>query len=210
MSKPEPKNPEVYTSHFDAIYSRFGGIYDFAVKHTSLWEVWEAPIIPLIRGPRVLEVSFGPGWLITRYAGHFETYGIDFNMRLIRITSRNLQAAGISIPLQRANVEALPYRSDTFDTLVNTMAFSGYPRADQAMSEFRRVLKPGGRLLLMDMGLPEDGNWIGQLLVRLYEASGDIARDMGPIFSRHRFSFSHKTVGGRGSIHFYIAQKDLT
>src|SRR5512146_2978775 len=109
MSKPEPENPKAYTSSFDGIYSRFAGIYDLAVKHTSLWEAWEGPIIPLIRGPRVLEVSFGPGWLITRYAGRFETYGIDFNMRLIQITSQNLRAAGITIPLQRANVEALPY-----------------------------------------------------------------------------------------------------
>jgi ubiquinone/menaquinone biosynthesis C-methylase UbiE len=129
-------------------------------------------------------------------------------MKMIQITSRNLRKARISIPLQRANVEALPYRSDTFDTVVNTMAFSGYPRADKAMSEFRRVLKPGGCLLLMDMGLLEDGNWIGRALVRLYEATGDIARDMAPIFSQHGFLFRHKTIGGCGSIHLYVAQKD--
>jgi ubiquinone/menaquinone biosynthesis C-methylase UbiE len=208
MSKPEPKHPEAYTSTFNTFYSYFAEIYDFLVKRTSLWEAWEGPIIPLIRGPRVLEVSFGPGWLITRYADRFETYGIDFNMKMIQITTRNLRAAGISVPIQRANVEALPYRRGAFDTVVNTMAFSGYPRADKAMSEFHRVLKSGGRLLLMDMGLPEDRNWIGRALVRLYEATGDIARDMASIFSRHGFSFSHKTAGGYGSIHLYVAQKD--
>ena len=72
MTKPEPDHPEIYTSSFDRIYSRFAGIYDFLVRHTSLWEAWEGPIIPLIRGPRVLEVSFGLGWLITRYAGSWD------------------------------------------------------------------------------------------------------------------------------------------
>ncbi len=142
MSTSEPKDPYKYTTHFDAIYSRLSRIYDFVVRHTSFYNTWVAPAIPLIRGPRVLEISFGTGWLITHYASRFKTYGVDLNEKMIQITTRNLKAAGISIPLQRANVEALPYKSEVFDTVVNTMAFSGYPRADQAMSEIRRVPSP--------------------------------------------------------------------
>jgi ubiquinone/menaquinone biosynthesis C-methylase UbiE len=152
MDTPEPKNPKTYTANFDVTYSRFSGIYDFLARHTSFYNAWLGPAIPYIQGPRVLEISFGTGWLITRYAKRFETYGIDLNEKMIQITSRNLLAAGITIPLQRANVEAIPYRSETFDTVVNTMAFSGYPRAHRAMSEIRRVLKPGARLILIDAG----------------------------------------------------------
>ncbi len=128
-------------------------------------------------------------------------------MKMIQITSRNLLAAGINIPLQRANVEALPYRSETFDTGVNTMAFSGYPRADRAMSEIRRVLKPGARLILIDVGWPEDGNWRGRIFTRLVEATGDIIRDMGLIFKRHGFEYRQEVVGLFGSLYLYIAQK---
>ncbi len=207
MSKFEPNDSKAYTSGFDAFYSRFSGIYDFLVKHTPLWNAWIGPAIPHIHGPRVLEVSFGTGWLLSRYAGRFDSYGIDLNEEMIRITSRNLQAAGIALPLQRAVVEALPYGSEVFDTVVNTMAFSGYPRADDALSEIRRVLKPGARLVLIDVGVPADGNWAGRALARFVEATGDILRDMAPLFTRHGFAFSHEAIGGFGAVQLYVAAK---
>ncbi len=207
MYKTEPQDPQIYTANFDATYSRFAGIYDFFAKHTSIYNAWLAPVIPHIRGPRVLEVSFGTGWLITHYARHFETYGIDFNKKMIRITSRNLKAVGATVPLQRANVEALPYRDETFDTVVNTMAFSGYPRADKAMSEIRRVLKPDARLILVDVGLPDDQNWRGRAFVRFISDTGDIIRDMPTIFTRHGFTFHREIVGAFGALHLYVAQK---
>ncbi len=207
MYENEPKDPKAYTANFDVTYSRFSRIFDFVAKHTSFYNAWLGPVIPHIRGPRVLEISFGTGWLISRYADHFDTYGIDFNEKLIRIASRNLLAAGINIPLLRANVEALPFRSDTFDTVVNTMAFSGYPRADWAMSEIRRVLKPGARLVLVDAGYPEDGNWLGRAFTRFIAATGDVIRDMNMIFVKHGFEYSHETVGGFGALHLYVAQK---
>ena len=207
MDKREPKDPKTYTSDFNVFYSQFSRTYDFLVRHTSLWNKWVGPAIHHIRGPRVLEISFGTGWLITQYARHFETYGIDLNEQMIKITSRNLLAAGIKIPLQRASVEALPYRSNTFDTVVNTMAFSGYPRADKAMGEIHRVLKPGACLVLIDIGYPEDGNLAGTAIARLIEATGDILRDMGKQFTKYGFTFDHKAIGGSGSVHLYIAQK---
>lgn len=165
--------------------------------------------MPHIRGPRVLEVSFGTGWQLTQYAARFESYGVDLNAKMIQITSKNLRKAGITAQLQRANVEALPYRGETFDTIVNTAAFSGYPRADDAMREFSRVLKPNGRLVLIDIGYPKDRNWIGHALARFTEASGDILCDMGPIFTRNGFVYHEEVIGGFGSMYLYIAQKKV-
>ncbi len=207
MSRLEPKDPKTYTTHFNTLYSRFSGTYDFLVKHYPPWQALVGRAIPCIRGPRVLEVSCGTGWLISQYASRFETYGIDLNEKMTQITSRNLRAAGQTAQLQRANVEALPFRREIFDTIVNTAAFSGYPRADRAMSEFHRVLKPGGRLVLIDAGFPKDGNWMGSALARLVEATGDILRDMGPIFIRNGFAFHDEVIGGFGSIYLYIAEK---
>ncbi len=207
MRKLEPKNPKTYTAHFNTFYSLFSGIYDFLVKHDPPWQVLVGRAIPHIRGPRVLEVSFGTGWLLTRYASPFETYGIDLNWKMIQTTTRNLRAAEATAQLQQANVEALPYMSETFDTIVNTAAFSGYPRADNAMREFHRVLKPDGRLVLIDVGYPKDGNWMGKALARFTEVTGDILRDMDPIFTRNGFVFQSEVIGGFGSMYLYIAQK---
>ncbi len=203
----EPKDPKTYTRNFNTFYSYFSGVYDFLVKHTHFWQILVARAIPNIQGPRVLEVSFGTGWLISQYATRFDTYGIDLNAKMIHITSHNLREAGKTAQIQQANVEALPYRSESFDTVVNTAAFSGYPRADIAMSELHRVLKPEGRLVLIDVGFPKDGNWLGHALARFTVATGDILRDMGPIFIRNGFVFHEELIGGFGSMFLYIAQK---
>lgn len=207
MDEHEPSDPAAYTARNDARYSRLSGVYDFLVQHTSLYNRWLLPIVPKIRGPRVLEISFGTGWLMTRYASQFETCGVDLNWNMIRTTTKNLELAGLAVPLQQARVEALPYRSESFDTVVNTMAFSGYPRADQAMSEICRVLRPGGRLVLVDMNLPQHENWIARLWLRLFLASGDILRDMGRILSSHGFKFTDEVMGLSGSLHLYVAEK---
>ena len=207
MYSEEPVNPEAYTSANDAMYSRFGTIYDFFVKHTSVWNAWIGPAIAHIRGPRVLEVSFGTGALLAQYAQRFETYGIDLNRKLVDIASQNITAAGPAIPLQVADVEALPFRRECFDTVVNTMAFSGYPRAELAMAEIHRVLKPGARLVLIDVGPPQDGNRWGRAATWLWSKAGDIIRDMDPLLARYGFTFTHQSIGGFGSVHLYIAQK---
>jgi ubiquinone/menaquinone biosynthesis C-methylase UbiE len=208
MSKPEPRDPKRYSSNFNTFYTIFSPVYDSMVKHSRKWQGMIGHAIPQIKGPRVLEVSVGTGWLISQYAERYDTYGVDLNTKMLRVTSRNLRAAGKSAKLQQANVEALPFRDEAFDTIVNTTAFSGYPRADRAMSEFYRVLKADGRLVLIDIGYPEDRNTIGMALGWLTEASGDILRDMGAIFSRNSFRYSKEVFGLYGTLSMYIAEKN--
>ena len=109
--------------------------------------------------------------------------------------------------LRRANVEALPYRDELFDTVINTMSFSGYPDAEAAMSELSRVLRPAGRLVILDVNFPRDGNRLGDALVGLWKRTGDLIRDMNALLDRFGFDASDLEVGGFGSIHLYVARK---
>ena len=203
----EPRDAQAFTSRFDRLYSRLARAYDLAVKAVPVWRHWISAALPHIRGPRVLEVSFGTGWLLTRYAGNFETYGVDFNERMVAIARRNLQRAGVSAELRQANVEALPYPDDHFDTVINTMSFSGYPNGQRALSELHRVLRPQGRLVLIDVGYPHDGNRLGSALVGMWKRSGDVIRDMAPLFESLGFDVYHEQIGGFGSVHLYVATK---
>jgi len=201
----EPPDKRAFTESFDRFYSRFAVTYDWAIKLLPVWKTWLRRAMPHIEGPRVLEVSFGTGWLLTQYAGRFETHGIDLNEVMLGVARRNLERAGLNAELRTANVEALPYPDDYFNTIVNTMAFTGYPDGARAMSELRRVLCPGGRLVMIDVNYPGNGNRLGTALANLWRRTGDLIRDMHHLFAEFGFDVTDDEIGGFGSVHLYIA-----
>jgi ubiquinone/menaquinone biosynthesis C-methylase UbiE len=207
----EPADPRAYTVANDRLYTRFARLYDIVVKAAPVWRRWLGHALPAIGGPRVLEVSFGTGWLLTQYAGRYRTDGIDLNPELIAVARRNLARAGVQADLRQGTVEALPYPDATFDTVVNTMAFTGYPDAAAAAAELARVLKPGGRLVLIDISHPHDGNRLGTALVeRFWKPFGDLIRDVPALLSDAGFDVQDDEIGGWGSVHRYLATKPGT
>ena len=203
----EPGDREEFTRKFDRAYTTIAGVYDLAVKVFPIWKSWLKQALPHIRGPKVLEVSFGTGYLLTQYADRFEAHGIDYNEKLLSVASDNLKKKGITAALRVGNVESLPYDDETFDCIVNTMAFTAYPDGRKAMSEFHRVLKEGGRLVLIDIEYPADRNWLGMRMTRFWIAVGDIVRDMGALFRQFDFEYTDREIGGFGSVHLYVAEK---
>lgn len=204
---PEPDDPHAFTDRFDRFYTRFARPYDLLVKAFPLWKKWLRKAIPQLVGPRVLEVSFGTGWLMTQYADRFEVHGVDLNARMVSIAQKNLQKAGLTAGLLRGNVESLPFRDGSFDTVLCTMAFSGYPRAQDALNEMVRVLKPEGRLVLIDVNYPNDGHRVGMALTRLWIGGGDLVRDVHALFEANRLSCTDEAAGGWGSVHLYVASR---
>jgi ubiquinone/menaquinone biosynthesis C-methylase UbiE len=203
----EPADPAIFQAKFDRVYTRIGRLYDLAVKLLPVWRKWISHALPHITGGRVLEVSFGTGYLLTQYAGRFETQGLEFNARMVTIAKRNLQKRRVSAALLRGTVEDLPYRDAFFDTVVSTMAFSGYPDGARAMSELRRVLRPGGRLVLIDINYPGNRNWLGTRLTRMWQRGGDLIRDMDILLQGSGFDYSDTEIGGFGSVHLYVCHK---
>ena len=203
----DPENQQEFTESFDRSYSRFAALYDIAVKCLPVWKTWLRCALPHIRGPCVLEISFGTGYLLTQYAHHFETHGIDYNETMVRTARQNLLRVGSVAYLGRARVEALPYRDHVFDTIVNTMAFSGYPNARQALVEIRRVLRPDGRIVLIDVNYPTDGNRLGTMFTHWAQRAGDLIRDLPRLFHEFGFTFTDEGIGACGSVHLYVAEK---
>lgn len=203
----DPENGRGHTERYDHYYTRFAPLYDWLVKSLPVWGNWIGTVIPWIQGPRVLEISFGTGYLLTQYAGQFEVYGIDYNQRMVYLAKDNLRQAGLKASLQVADVEELPYPADTFDTILNTMAFTGYLDGQQALLEMKRVLRPGGRIVMVDISYPKEGNWLGTVLTNAWRSFGDIIRDMPALFDQFGFDYSDREIGGYGSVHLYIANK---
>jgi ubiquinone/menaquinone biosynthesis C-methylase UbiE len=209
MSQPrwsrEPQNKAAYTVEFDRFYTRAGRVYDGFVRRLPLWRRWLDSALPFLQGPRVLEVGFGTGYLLMRYAGQFEAYGVDYNATMVRLARANLRRTGHTAQLQRGSVEALPFPAHYFDTVLATMAFTGFPDGERAMGEMTRVLQENGRLVLVDVSLPPDGNLMGTAVARAFEAGGDILRDMPLLIGRLGYDVTVDEVGGFGSIQRLVA-----
>ncbi|NQT62452.1 MAG: class I SAM-dependent methyltransferase [Candidatus Marinimicrobia bacterium] len=203
----EPKNKQKFTEEFNKFYTGFASTYDIVTKIFTFWRRWINSAIPHIKGPRVLEVSFGTGYLLKQYAAQYDTYGIDYNEKFVTLLKEQLNKQGVLADIRQGDVQALPYEDEYFDSIVNTMAFSAYPDGIKAMSEMRRVLKPGGKLILVDIEYPRNRNWLGMKATKTWIAMGDIIREMQPMFERFGFEYTEEEIGGFGSVHLYVAEK---
>lgn len=203
----EPSDPVRFTARANRAYSMFAKTYDRVVMLWPTWRRWLDAALPYIEGPRVLEVSFGTGYLMTRYAAEHEVTGIDLNATLAVLAQRKLVAGGMHPRLACANVEALPFRAGHFDTVVNTMAMSAYPDGKAAIREINRVLRPGGRLVLIDVNYPTTSSWIGRLVAWSWRAAGDVLRDIDGLLQAGDFAHTRREIGGFGTVHLHVAEK---
>lgn len=202
------KIPSDYTDKMDQEYNWMAKGYDAFMTIFPLWKKWIKKVIPHIQGNKILEVSFGSGYLMKQYALEaYEMYGIDYNERMLEITQKKMDGIKIKAHLTKGNVENLPYPDNTFDTVINTMAFSGYPDGDKAMSELKRVLKSKGKLLLVDFDYPKNRNVFGFWIVRLWEKLGDIMKDINSLLVKYDFEYEALSVGGFGSVQLFVARK---
>lgn len=197
-----------YTEKMNKEYDWIAKGYDTFMILFPLWKKWIKKVIPYIEGKKILEVSFGNGYLMTQYVKDgLEIHGIDYNEKMLEIASRKILKKGMNVKLSKGNVEALPYEDNTFDTLINTMSFTGYPNGEKALTEMKRVLKKEGKLLIVDFDYPKDRNIIGFLIVKLMEKLGDIIKDINTLLKNNGFEYKDIPIGGYRSVHLFIAKK---
>ena len=141
---------------------------------------------------RVLEVGFGPGKLHAELVRQAELcVGLDLAQGMCRYTQRRLRQAGLVSRITRGSVFELPYPTDTFEVVVSTFAFSGFPNGLDALREMVRVTQFGGCVVLVDIGLPNDGNRLGGFLARLWERMGDFLYDLPNFYAAGRINHHH-------------------
>ncbi|MEO3479201.1 class I SAM-dependent methyltransferase [Phaeobacter sp. CAU 1743] len=105
------------------------------------------------RGLRILDVGCGDGVLATRLAhSGARATGIDASADMIAAERRRAKAAGVEIDLREGDAGDLPFPAGRFDCVVSvaTLCFVDDPRP--TIREMVRVLKPGGRLILGELG----------------------------------------------------------
>ena len=102
----------------------------------------------------VLEVGVGSGLNLPLYGPAVtRVVGLDPSPELLRLASKRAADAVVPVSLLRASAEHLPLADAVFDTIVMTWTLCSIPNPIAALTEMRRVLRPGGRLIFVEHGL---------------------------------------------------------
>lgn len=108
-------------------------------------------------GERVLDVACGTGVVTRLAAGHVgaagNVSGLDINPGMLAVARENAPPAS-SIEWYEGSAEALPFADATFDVVLCQMGLQFFPDKPKALQEMRRVLTPGGRVLVNVPGPP--------------------------------------------------------
>lgn len=114
--------------------------------------------IPAARGV-VLEVGVGSGLNLPFYTTAVTRfYGVDRSAELLAMARRNAAAAPFPADLLMHDAVQLPFANAYVDTIVVTWSLCSIANAAGALSEMRRVLKPGGALIFVEHGLSSDAD----------------------------------------------------
>jgi len=102
---------------------------------------------------RILEVAPGPGYLSIELAkrGRYEIVGLDISKSFVEIARENARKQSVDIDFRQGNASAMPFGDNSFDLVVCRAAFKNFTQPAEALDEMFRVLKPGGRAIVIDL-----------------------------------------------------------
>ncbi|MFI6307066.1 class I SAM-dependent methyltransferase [Amycolatopsis thailandensis] len=98
----------------------------------------------------VLEVAVGTGLNLPLYPDGIALTGIDLSDGMLAIARGRAERLGHPVTLNQADAHDLPFDAGSFDTVVCTLGLCAIPDDGKALREMARVLRPGGRLILLD------------------------------------------------------------
>jgi demethylmenaquinone methyltransferase/2-methoxy-6-polyprenyl-1,4-benzoquinol methylase len=154
-SVPEAEKAERVRGVFDAVAPKYDLMND--LMSFGLHRVWKAYTVAVAQareGDRVLDIAAGTGDLTLAFARKVGAKGLvlhsDINEAMLRRGRDRLLDAGVLAPSLLADAQALPLADASFDVVSVAFGLRNMTRKEDALAEFARVLKPGGRLLVLE------------------------------------------------------------
>jgi ubiquinone/menaquinone biosynthesis C-methylase UbiE len=99
---------------------------------------------------KTLEIAVGTGRNLPHYAGDVELTGIELSPEMLAIANKRAEQVGREADLRLGDAQELDFPDATFDSVVCTLALCTIPDDRAAVAEVKRVLRPGGRFLLLE------------------------------------------------------------
>ncbi|KRH99172.1 bifunctional demethylmenaquinone methyltransferase/2-methoxy-6-polyprenyl-1,4-benzoquinol methylase UbiE [Curvibacter sp. PAE-UM] len=140
---------------FDSVASKYDVMND--LMSAGLHRVWKActvTVANLKEGDRALDIAGGTGDLALAFSKKVGKTGqvvhTDINEAMLRVGRDRLIDAGVVLPTVVCDAEKLPFPDRHFDLVSVAFGLRNMTHKDQALAEMCRVLKPGGKLLVLE------------------------------------------------------------
>lgn len=140
---------------FDSVASRYDVMNDLMSGglHRA-WKAYTVMVANLKEGDKALDIAGGTGDLALAFAKKVGSTGqvvhTDINEAMLRVGRDRLIDKGVILPTMVCDAEALPFPDNHFDLVSVAFGLRNMTHKDAALAEMCRVLKPGGRLLVLE------------------------------------------------------------
>jgi len=140
---------------FDSVAARYDVMNDvMSMGLHRAWKAYTVAVANLKPGDRVLDIAGGTGDLARAFARQVGESGLvlhtDINQAMLATGRDRLLDEGLSLPTAVCDAEKLPFKSDSLDLVSVAFGLRNMTHKDQALAEMCRVLRPGGRLLVLE------------------------------------------------------------
>lgn len=152
---PEDEKARKVAGVFDSVAARYDLMNDLmsAGLH-RLWKRFAVEASGVRPGDKVLDVAAGTADLARRYADRVGARGevvvTDINAAMLRSGRDRLLDGGRLLPAVQCDAEKLPFADGHFDCVSIAFGLRNVTRKEAALAEMRRVLRPGGRLIVLE------------------------------------------------------------
>lgn len=174
---------------------------------------WRKRTVQGLHG-KVLDVACGTGDMVvellrTRHAASLQVTGVDLSEEMLAIAKRKAPQAEYRL----ADAEHLPFGDASFDAVTCAFGVRNFVHLEQGLSEMLRVLKPGGRMVILELATPDSPlvrpfynlytryviPWLGQRLAGSREAYTYLPRSIELFPKGEAFAKIVEKVGGRAA-----------
>ena len=140
---------------FDSVATNYDIMNDLmSLGIHRLWKRFTIELSGVQRGQRILDLAGGTGDLAAKFATLVGAQGqvilADINAAMLQVGRERLLDRGVLVDYAQVNAETLPFANNTFDIITIAFGLRNVTDKEAALASMLRVLKPGGRLLILE------------------------------------------------------------